>query len=110
MRAVALQQGHAGVGAVLPELARVSEDYWRGWDTAREHDAWELRTPVIRHKVTPDFTLGYVAYRSKKLGKNPYTNEIFVGTRDYELAIARREDAPQGSDPAPTMKGASPTA
>ena len=54
--------------------------------------------------------LGYVAYRSKKLGKNPYTNEIFVGTRDYELAIARREDAPQGSDPAPTMKGASPTA
>ena len=38
--------------------------------------------------------LGYVAYRSKKLGRNPYTNEIFVGTKDYEQAMARREDAP----------------
>ena len=38
--------------------------------------------------------LGYVAYRSKKLGRNPYTNEIFVGTKNYEQAMARREDAP----------------
>lgn len=36
--------------------------------------------------------LGYVIYRSKKLGKNPYTNEIFVGTKSYENAMARRED------------------
>ena len=36
--------------------------------------------------------LGYVIYRSKKLGRNPYTNEIFVGTRDYDQAMARRED------------------
>ena len=38
--------------------------------------------------------LGYVVYRSKKRGRNPYTNEIFVGTKDYEQAMARREDAP----------------
>ena len=37
--------------------------------------------------------LGYVFYRSKKLGKNPYTNEIFVGTKDYEKAMSRKEDA-----------------
>lgn len=35
---------------------------------------------------------GYVIYRSKKLAKNPYTNEIFVGTKSYENAMARRED------------------
>ena len=37
--------------------------------------------------------LGYVIYRSKKLGRNPYTNEIFVGTKDYDKAMSRREDA-----------------
>lgn len=37
--------------------------------------------------------LGYVAYRSKKLGRNPYTNEIFVGTKDYEKAMSREENA-----------------
>lgn len=36
--------------------------------------------------------LGYVIYRSRKLGRNPYTNEIFVGTKDFEAAMARRED------------------
>jgi hypothetical protein len=35
--------------------------------------------------------LGYVAYRAKKLKRNPYTNEIFVGTRDYEKALGRAE-------------------
>ncbi len=35
--------------------------------------------------------LGYVIYRSRKLGRNPYTNEIFVGTKDFEAAMARRE-------------------
>ena len=35
--------------------------------------------------------LGYVVYRSRKLGRNPYTNEIFVGTKDFEAAMARRE-------------------
>jgi hypothetical protein len=24
--------------------------------------------------------------------KNPYTNEIWTGTKDFELAMARRED------------------
>ena len=39
--------------------------------------------------------LGYVAYRAKKLGVNPYTHEVFVGTRDYDKAMARREDTEQ---------------
>ena len=39
--------------------------------------------------------IGYVIYRSKKLKRNPYTNEIFVGTKDYEKAMARAEDAPK---------------
>lgn len=41
--------------------------------------------------------LGYVIYRSKKLGRNPYTNEIFVGTRDYDQAMARREDSKEAA-------------
>ena len=36
--------------------------------------------------------VGYVAYRAKKLGVNPYKHEVFVGTKDYEKAMARRED------------------
>ena len=36
--------------------------------------------------------LGYVVYRARKLGVNPYTHEVFVGTRDYEKAMARREE------------------
>ena len=35
--------------------------------------------------------LGYIIYRSKKLGVNPYKQEVFKGTRDYEKAIARAE-------------------
>lgn len=38
--------------------------------------------------------LGYVVYRAKKLGVNPYKHEVFVGTRDYEKATARREELP----------------
>ena len=37
--------------------------------------------------------IGYVIYRSKKAGHNPYTKEIFAGTKDYEKAMSRREDA-----------------
>ena len=36
--------------------------------------------------------LAYIVYRSKKLGVNPYKHEIFVGTKDYERAMARREN------------------
>ena len=36
--------------------------------------------------------VGYVIYRAKKLGVNPYTHEVFVGTKDYDQAMARRED------------------
>ena len=39
--------------------------------------------------------LAYVFYRSKKLGKNPYTNEIFVGTKDYKKAMDRAINPPQ---------------
>ena len=37
--------------------------------------------------------LAYIAYRAKKLGVNPYTHEVFVGTRDFVKAMSRREDA-----------------
>ena len=34
----------------------------------------------------------YIAYRAKKLGVNPYKQDVFVGTRDWEQATARREE------------------
>ena len=34
--------------------------------------------------------IGYIAYRAKKLGVNPYKQDVFVGTRDWEQATARR--------------------
>ena len=37
----------------------------------------------------------YIMYRARKLKVNPYLNEVFAGTRDYEEAMARREDAPE---------------
>ena len=33
----------------------------------------------------------YIVYRAKKLGVNPYKSEVFVGTRDYDAAMARAE-------------------
>ena len=36
--------------------------------------------------------LGYIIYRAKKLGVNPYTHEVFVGTKDFVQAMDRRED------------------
>ncbi len=36
--------------------------------------------------------LGYIVYRAKKLGVNPYTKEVFVGTKDYEQARARIDE------------------
>ena len=35
----------------------------------------------------------YIVYRAKKLGVNPYTHEVFTGTRDFVKAMDRREDA-----------------
>jgi hypothetical protein len=35
--------------------------------------------------------LAYVVWRAWSLRRNPYTCELFVGTRDYEQAIARAE-------------------
>ena len=34
---------------------------------------------------------GYIMYRAKKLGVNPYKHEVFKGTRDFEQAMARAE-------------------
>ena len=36
--------------------------------------------------------LGYIIYRAKKLGVNPYKHEVFTGTRDFVKAMDRRED------------------
>ena len=35
--------------------------------------------------------LAIIIKRSVAAKKNPYTNEIFVGTKDYEKAMARAE-------------------
>ena len=32
----------------------------------------------------------YIVYRAKKLGRNPYKQDVFEGTRDWEIATARR--------------------
>ncbi len=34
--------------------------------------------------------LAYIVYRSKKLGVNPYKQEVFVGTKDFTEAMERR--------------------
>ena len=51
--------------------------------------------------------LGYVIYRSKKMHVNPYTHEIWVGTKEYREAMARRasvdyllETEPKSATPA----------
>ena len=36
--------------------------------------------------------LAYIVYRSKKLGVNPYKQEVFVGTKDFREAMERRAD------------------
>lgn len=36
--------------------------------------------------------LAYILYRSKKLGVNPYKQEVFVGTKDFRIAMERRAD------------------
>jgi hypothetical protein len=41
--------------------------------------------------------LSYVFYRAKKLKRNPYKQEVFVGTRDFEKAMSRREDLPKAA-------------
>ena len=35
--------------------------------------------------------LAYIIYRAKKLGVNPYKQEVFRGTRDFEKAMARAD-------------------
>jgi len=36
--------------------------------------------------------LAYIMYRAKKLGVNPYKQEVFVGTKDFQKAMERRAD------------------
>ena len=38
--------------------------------------------------------LAYIIYRSKKLGVNPYKQEVFVGTKDFREAMERRASTP----------------
>ena len=38
--------------------------------------------------------LAYIMYRAKKLGVNPYKQEVFVGTKDFREAMARRASTP----------------
>lgn len=51
--------------------------------------------------------LGYIIYRAKKLGVNPYKQEVFVGTKDFREAMERRgsteyllETEPKSATPA----------
>ena len=37
------------------------------------------------------FAFAYILKRAKEQNKNPWKQEIFVGTKDYEEAIARAE-------------------
>ena len=36
--------------------------------------------------------LAYIVYRAKKLDVNPYKQEVFVGTKDFQKAMERRAD------------------
>lgn len=36
----------------------------------------------------------YIMYRSKKLHRNPWTHEIFIGTKEFREAMARRASVP----------------
>ena len=40
----------------------------------------------------------YIMYRARKLRVNPWLHEVFQGTRDFEKAMSRREDANQVSN------------
>ena len=49
----------------------------------------------------------YIMYRAKKLGVNPYKQEVFVGTKDFREAMERRsstaellETEPKSATPA----------
>ena len=35
---------------------------------------------------------GYIMYRARKQHVNPWLQEVFTGTKDFEQAMARRED------------------
>ena len=37
--------------------------------------------------------LAYIVYRAKKLGVNPYKQEVFVGTKDFQKAGRRADTA-----------------
>lgn len=48
-------------------------------------------TVSIIAPVANVLALGYILIRAKKRGVNPWTHEVFKGTKDYEQAIARAE-------------------
>lgn len=47
--------------------------------------------------------LAYIAYRAKRLGVNPYKKDVFVGTKDYEAAMARADMVAIRADEAEAM-------
>lgn len=49
--------------------------------------AWSIAALVINVAA-----FGYIIYRAKKLHRNPYTQEVFVGTADYRKALARADE------------------
>lgn len=50
---------------------------------------WSKRFPFAL--ASNVLALGYILYRAKKQHVNPWPQEVFKGTRDYEQAIARQE-------------------
>lgn len=52
----------------------------------------------------------YIMYRSKKLGVNPYKQEVFVGTKDFREAMARRADTAYLLETMPAAATAAETA
>jgi len=42
--------------------------------------------------VTNIWAISYIIYRAKKLGRNPWKQEVFVGTSDYRKSLARADE------------------
>ena len=52
---------------------------------------WNMVFAVIA-VVANAAALVYIIYRARKLGRNPYKQEIFIGTSDYRKALARADE------------------
>ena len=90
--------------AVLPTLYQgAAEAGINAFDMTAINSAAELAAKGITANPVPQgvvsilalainvVALAVIIKRSVQQKKNPYTNEIFVGTKDYEEAMARAE-------------------